>query len=464
MGYNMLYLPKDLLNFIQRDTYSLLVKGHAGTGKTTLALTILNAIGIESNFFYISTRISPKQLFEYYPWLGKFVMEREARSESITPKQELTSSFEDARLDEPESLFERITNHLMDTKSPIIVIDSWDAIASFMDREARLNNERVLQTWRERAGAKLILISEQPADTTLDFTVDGIVELQQSYHGIARMRRLFLLKLRGTRICRPSYLYTLENTMFHCFEPYQQPIKFEQREKIVTSSTQILSHGYIPSGYSNLDAVLGCGFPRKSMALIELDSSINRTIIMLFLKRILSSFILNGNPVFFQPIDWVDPSMILHFINTFIPAGKRDLFKILWKGKSHKVSNNIVSSSRSHDSALTAATVKLKRTNPEKFVLNFVWMDAIQRLYGAKRTRDRLKKMLPSMKSEADLSIVVITHPQEDILGLISEVSDVRLRFVMVDDTLILQSLVPSSNLYSVEVNERADISLVSVV
>ena len=69
-------------------------------------------------------------------------------------------SFEDARLDEPESLFERITNQLMDIKSPIIIIDSWDAIASFMDREARLNNERVLQTWRERAGAKLIFISE----------------------------------------------------------------------------------------------------------------------------------------------------------------------------------------------------------------------------------------------------------------------------------------------------------------
>ncbi len=41
------------------------------------------------------------------------------------------SSFEDARLDEPESFFERIKNQLMDVKAPIIVIDSWDAIAYF---------------------------------------------------------------------------------------------------------------------------------------------------------------------------------------------------------------------------------------------------------------------------------------------------------------------------------------------
>ena len=99
-------------------------------------------------------------------------------------------SFEDARLDEPESLFERITNQLMDIKSPIIIIDSWDAIASFMDREARLNNERVLQTWRERAGAKLIFISEQPADATLDFLVDGIIELKQSYYNNVKMRQI----------------------------------------------------------------------------------------------------------------------------------------------------------------------------------------------------------------------------------------------------------------------------------
>ena len=34
------------------------------------------------------------------------------------------SSFEDARLDEPESLFERITNQLMDIKAPIIIINT----------------------------------------------------------------------------------------------------------------------------------------------------------------------------------------------------------------------------------------------------------------------------------------------------------------------------------------------------
>ncbi|HUG96326.1 MAG TPA: gas vesicle protein GvpD P-loop domain-containing protein, partial [Nitrososphaera sp.] len=68
-GSRPIQMPDELVRFIQRDTYSLLIKGFAGTGKTTLALTILRALGGNNNFFYISTRVSPKQLFQYYPWL-----------------------------------------------------------------------------------------------------------------------------------------------------------------------------------------------------------------------------------------------------------------------------------------------------------------------------------------------------------------------------------------------------------
>ena len=210
-----IHIPYELMQFVQRNTYSLLIKGYAGTGKTTLSLSILRALKIKNNFFYISTRLSPKQLFLYYPWLGKFIEQSKTSGPDETSEQGYNlSSFEDARLDEPESLFERITNQLMDVKAPIIIIDSWDAIASFMDKEARLNNERVLQTWRERAGAKLIFISEDPKDTTLDFLVDGIVELGQKFYDNMRIREIFLSKLRGVRINKPSYIYTLNNGFF----------------------------------------------------------------------------------------------------------------------------------------------------------------------------------------------------------------------------------------------------------
>src|SRR5918999_826591 len=315
-------IPEDLFQFIRRDTYSLLVKGYAGTGKTTLALTILNVLGLKNNFFYISTRLSPKQLFQYYPWLEDFVQQSAAHGTHLSQDREMMSTFEDARLDEPESLFERITNQLMDIKSPIIIIDSWDAIASFMDKEARLNNERVLQTWRERAGAKLIFISEQPADTTLDFLVDGIVELKQSYYNNIKIRQMFLQKLRGTRITRASYPYTLENSIFHSFAPYQ-PIKFEPYRRSIADVSEFSKGDNIGSGFPTLDASLGPGFPRKGLVLLELDSHVSMTIAMIFLQRIVSNFVSDGNPVLLLPAKWMEPSSILRFFETFPPDGKK---------------------------------------------------------------------------------------------------------------------------------------------
>src|SRR6476620_2132800 len=202
-NHSFLDIPFELREFIKNDTYSLLVKGPSGSGKTTLSLSLLRSLKEKNNFFYISTRSSPKQLFDHYPCMRKIIKPPNENIDSQDVGQNL-SSFEDARLDEPESLFERVTNQLMDVKNPVIIIDSWDSVASLMDREARLNNERVLQTWRERAGAKLIFTSEDSEDNTLDFLVDGIVELKQKVYRNADIRQIFLAKLRGTKINRSS--------------------------------------------------------------------------------------------------------------------------------------------------------------------------------------------------------------------------------------------------------------------
>ena len=333
-------IPCELMQFVKNSTYSLLIKGYAGTGKTTLSLTILRVLNVRSNFFYISTRISPKQIFVYYPWLSKFIDGSKAFN-SVENGYNL-SSFEDARLDEPESLFERITNQLMDVKAPIIIIDSWNGIASFMDKEARLNNERVLQTWRERAGAKLIFISEDPKDTTLDFLVDGIVELKHILYDNIRIREILLSKLRGIRINRPAYTYTLNNATFRCCSP------FRSTEFIINTKSNIfkkrrqklgpISKGtYITSGFVKLDNQLGGGFPRKSIVLLETDSHVNKQTTIAFLATIMYNFIATCNPILFGPFQIFEPAMVINYLKSYLQKDpKKGLVKILWPANKVK--------------------------------------------------------------------------------------------------------------------------------
>ena len=456
-------IPDELMQFVQRNTYSLLIKGSAGTGKTTLSLTILRALKVKSNFFYISTRISPKQLFVYYPWLGKSIgSSKISESDEVSSHGYNLSIFEDARLDEPESLFERITNQLMDVKAPIIIIDSWDAIASFMDKEARLNNERVLQIWRERAGAKLIFITEDPNDTTLDFLVDGIVELERKFYDNMMIRQIFLSKLRGMMINKPSYVYSLNAGVFTSYESYR-PRDFavaspRPRFNKAGSNLSLASDGhYIGTGYQELDDALGGGFAKKGVVLIDMESNVNTWVAIAFLSSIVSNFIHTSNPVLFHPFDGIDPKEVIDYLKTEpnSDTDKSGLIKVLCRvEETHKSSNDSTISPRDEYGQLEKyvdsfheVISKTRQEHPNKLLLNIMGTNIAQKMNAyveISRT-----DLLSFIRTNADLSLIV-SRRLLNTRDHISEICDVHLRFLILNGSLFLQSLIPWRHLYAV--------------
>jgi KaiC/GvpD/RAD55 family RecA-like ATPase len=449
-------IPSELMQFVKYNTYSLLIKGYAGTGKTTLSLTILRVLNIKSNFFYISTRISPKQIFVYYPWLSKFI-DGSKGSNSVVNGYNL-SSFEDARLDEPESLFERITNQLMDVKAPIIIIDSWNGIASFMDKEAKLNNERVLQTWRERAGAKLIFINEDPNDRTLDFLVDGIVELKQILYDNIRIREILLSKLRGVRINRPAYIYTLNNAIFRSCNPLQST------EFIINTKSKIskkryqklgpLSNGpYITSGYLKLDNELGGGFPKGSIVLLEADSDVNKQISMAFLAKIMYNFIGTSNPILFGPFEIFEPGIVITYLKSYLQKDPtKGLVKILWP--ANKVKNSSSDhfipyqkyNSKRRVEIYQHQVFKVKEENPGKLMLNITGIDTSKKVECFEEA-DQLAEIMSFMRDNVDLSLFV-TECSENIKANFYNAYDIHMRLRIINGSLFLQLLSTNSPLY----------------
>lgn len=448
-------IPSELMQFVKHNTYSLLIKGYSGTGKTTLSLTILRVLNIKSNFFYISTRISPRQIFIYYPWLSKFV-DGSRISKSLENGYNL-SSFEDARLDEPESFFERITNQLMDVKAPIIVIDSWDAIASFMDKEARLNNERVLQTWRERAGAKLIFISEDPTDTTLDFLVDGIVELKQIFYDNIRIREILLSKLRGVRINRPSYNYTLNNAIFRSCNPLQQTkfiinIDSKTFKKRQQKLAPLYNGTYITSGYLKLDAELGGGFQKGSIVLVETDADVNVRTTMSFLSKMMYNFVGTCNPILLGPAGIFEPAMVIAYLKSYLHADpKNELVKILWPTSSveHSISEHIIPyqkwNSKRRFEYFQHAVLKIKEENPNRLLLNITGLETNHKVKNFEK-QDQIQENLPFIRENVDLSLFVTQRSknEESLYGA----CDIHLRLRIINGSLFLQLLSTDSPLY----------------
>jgi hypothetical protein len=177
----------------------------------------------------------------------------------------------------------------MDVKNPVIIIDSWDSVASLMDREARLNNERVLQTWRERAKAKLIFTTEESVESSLENIVDGVVELNYELKDGLRTRSLFLKKLRGIPIKRSLYLFTLRDRIMRCFHGYDardfRIINKDNISKEKVNHTQLLQ-----TGYHDLDNYVGSTLPQNGLITIEKDDAVSNDAIVLFLNDLLQNF------------------------------------------------------------------------------------------------------------------------------------------------------------------------------
>lgn len=451
-------IPDELERFVRRDTYALLIKGRAGTGKTTLSLTILKTLGQASNFFYISTRLSPKQLFTYYPWVEHFVQALKPQHPSDNEEQvHKMSMFEDARLDEPESLFERITNELMDVKAPIIIIDSWDAIASFMDKEARLNNERVLQTWRERAGAKLIFITEDTSDSTLDFLVDGIVELDQSVYNSCRLRQIKINKLRGVKMVNQIYYFSLNNSIFTSFQTYN-PSEYSlnnvvaqnnstKRENYLLKPYTAKGTGRIKTGYPELDAVLEGGLPRKGIVILRFDPSIHIIAVTTFIAKMVSNFVRRNNPVVFGPISHANPRMIMGMLRSYLGySPSSNLFAASLsdiKGPDIRQIEDPPQGSRPNYSQISSIEkwIELaRRSYPESLMLTVFDYQHLRSVED--EVEQRQTSVLSTLSEKTDLSIFV-GPTLESAPSAIEAHADLKLEINLINGTLFLRPVMP---------------------
>jgi KaiC/GvpD/RAD55 family RecA-like ATPase len=447
-------IPNELIQFLRQKTYSLLIKGHTGTGKTTLALSILRHLNINKNCLYISTRVSPGQLFQYYPWIDSFFIQ--PKKTELTETSEVQTNypvFVDARLDEPNSLFERITNELMDVQAPTIIIDTWDAVGFLMDKEALLNNVKVLQTWMERAGAKLIFVIESPEDKTLDFLVDGIVELREKHYNERRVREIFLSKLRGVRINKPSYIFSVNNSLFHSYDHYH-PSEFADSvyfpgDAKLTDKDVPGSKSHFTTGYHELDELLGGGFPIGSTVSIELGPHINTKIAFALLSKIIVRFIASQNALVFQPFDKSGLEIITQFQKSF--GSKKDLTSVIIVNNQSKKITADVNGTDMQLRKIKQEILKIKKKYQKKLLLSILGPDTVN-LFSKMSLNIEDRDLFSFIKSNSDLSIFVSRRLPDNRHTHLSEISDIRLSILEIDGTMFLQSEIPWSQMYAIVV------------
>ena len=318
---DLLRLPEELAEFLSRDTFSMIVKGGSGTGKTILALTMLKALRPLENVLYVSTRTSPLELFESYPWIEEIFGPPGLASSGRT-STEGWESLADSRLDEPSAVFERVTNVLMDRKAPTVVIDSWEAMGDALGGEELSTDLRVLDSWRERAGARFVFIGEDPAESAVDHLVDGVVVLSERTVEARRVRELNIGKLRGTEVRRPSYFFTLDGGEFRAFPDYS-PDDYEFRKPLPVTLDRTLRApaGRYSTGHASLDAAIRGGFPARSVAHLEVGEGVDEKVPLVFLSNLVRGWAKGGGTVKMGELPDVEPGFLRQYVKSYAARG-----------------------------------------------------------------------------------------------------------------------------------------------
>lgn len=217
----MTEIPGSVSRFLATEGATLLIKGYAGSGKTILALQLLSQLPKGGKGAYISSRVSESKLLQQLPWLEG--IERKTKTKEKT-------EFIDIRLGTAESvlkeMMEIVSCKRRDMGVNTIVFDTWDGLAKEVEEE-RLKAEKTLIALADSTKTRMIFVSEEPGRTTMDYLVDGIIELVRAEEHNRVFREVEIQKLRGTLISQHKYLYTLLGGMFRHFEPYLPPARPE---------------------------------------------------------------------------------------------------------------------------------------------------------------------------------------------------------------------------------------------
>ena len=473
--------PAELSRFFtQEQGRVLLVRGDPGAGKTLLAvraLDILRQYG--GDVLYVSTRVDTDTVYSNYLQETTGLTRSNVLDISQTPADAdiaPAAAFGADRFD-PETFLEwlRTVGNVSDPLT--VAFDSWELVERHLLSKAHQDDPvdpgrlvTRMATLARNNGVRVILITENAEQTSLDYVVDGVVELSVDHSAGGRPERTLLFeKLRGVRIGNRTRSFTLSGETFRVFVPVdlpgpQGPIGASELSSIDNSKSTF------STGIADLDAMLGGGYSRGSVVHLELGPDLSRDAWSLLCFATARNFLSNDMCVAVVPMPESSPGLTRHNLEPALPDTEFETHCDVFETYDHKYSTTDTETERTApaDDAVSGfdyddyvrrlAALREESNGP---LLQIISMDATGDVFS-----DVMSDHATYVALHNDLSILV-TQPENGERTRSDQIADIHLCLERRGETAFLYGKNPVTPFLGFDMSAAAgvlDVSLQEMV
>jgi len=463
-------IPEEIRGFLsQEGGSSLIIQGSPGTGKTIMALELMDAF-LNHNPIYLTTRSTTEAMYQYFPRLRRKreeidIIESKSifwdkffkKGDDTTLRVEKDAFEVYGMLDDPgktdlsefDMVCDRVDAFLPGTS--LLVLDSLEGLSDKYNVSEKFLITLLNRCLIEPAHTKVVFILEKENDAELNYLADGVVSLQQKEIDGRRVRTLSIDKLRGISIPQPNYLFTLGNGRFHSFNPFEvmHPADYLTFKPIPNTKTSY------STGNHDMDEILG-GYPIGSYILLEIGESVDNFFYILPVLTAVNVVSQNGSAVILS-VSGAGPGEVKNYVFEYGLSDKLNSFRVVTeKNPEEPITEDFVVA---YDKEYFSNKFNILDRETQKLYAEHGG-DVVKIVdYGILETmidQPALKKGIISEKkytaANRILTIAICKHSTApEIKKTLADVSDIHLKLYKCNNTMIVYGEKPTTGIYVIE-------------
>ncbi len=477
-------IPREIIEFFNAPGgHSLIVKGQAGTGKTTFALQLTEELGEVAASHYLSSRVSDESLYNQFSWLrerlkpanlqpppkpahpttkvtrvaldqlegkiqeGEETSEEDARKSALGPEVRNGFLEVDIGFDLPEV---EAAYEFVDARIParsLVLIDSVDALAEHYGiAPSKLIN--VLQRdLVEGSRQNVLYVLEGSGETRLDYLGDGVVNLTATEHEGRRLRVMTIEKLRGQQVRQHKYLYTLDAGRL---EAFQMADSSEEVPRKLWKPVPDLSKANVSTGMRALDALIG-GLPRGRVVAFMISTQVPSDYVDWLRTVLICNFVAQGRGVAHVPPRKGSAEFVRELVSGHLPSATSEnhiqVFESVTLGGGEVSRNALHMEGNNVDNDLKWSNVEYHLPKSSRPYLALMAFDTLESVYGDK-VLEQMSGVLGSVRRSNDVFVGFAT-PQSASAAKLANLASAVLSVESLNGSVVLYGEKPYTELFN---------------